>query len=73
LRYNFQALVKLSLGAEPCWVIQNECSRETRMAVHMAVRNHEYKRKDKINQTNETKQGRCLCNQEFISKENERE
>jgi len=32
--------VKLSLELKPWWVIQKECSRQMRMAVHEAVRNN---------------------------------
>jgi hypothetical protein len=54
--------VKASLGLEPDWVIQNECSRQIRIAIHVAVRNHEYKREGDVNQTNETRQGKSLGN-----------
>jgi len=37
--------VKASLGLEPSWVIQNECSRQTMIAIHVAVRNHNIREK----------------------------
>ena len=66
----FQALMKLSLELEPCWAIQKECSRQMRMAVHVVVSNYKYKRKSRINQTNERMQRRHLCNWEYMSEEN---
>ena len=60
--------MKLPLALEPFWAIQNECSRQIRMAIHLAVRNDEYQKKKKINLTNETRQGGCLCNCKYMSK-----
>ena len=37
--------MKACLELKPCWTIQKECSRQTRMAVHVTVRNYTYKRK----------------------------
>ena len=37
--------MKASLGLEPSWVIQNECSRQTMIAIHVAVRNHNIREK----------------------------
>jgi hypothetical protein len=50
--------VKASMELEPCWVIQKECSRETRMAIDVAIRNKKDKRKNKIYQTNKTRHRR---------------
>ncbi len=39
------------------------------MAVHVVVSNYKYKRKSRINQTDERMQRRHLCNWEYMSEE----
>jgi hypothetical protein len=65
--------VKPSLELEPCCAIQKESSKQTRMAVHVAIRNYTYKRKDKIYQTNEATHRRFLCVQKCMGKGNWKE